>query len=143
MKGKRMWTYRQADGVLLHDGVYVAKGYSGFGEGKNNPAMQDHARLGPIPRGFYTMRLIMDSNGQATDYKGKKAPVMRLVPAASDQMFGRRGFLIHGDSVSAPGKASHGCVIERLEIREQIAQSAEHGDNQLQVVSGEPVAASV
>jgi Protein of unknown function (DUF2778) len=137
-----MWTYRQSDGVLQHDGVYVATGYSGFEDGKNNPAMQDHMGLGPIPCGSYTIQVIVDGDGQAVDYEGKKAPVMRLVPDAGNQMFGRSGFLIHGDSISAPGTASHGCVIEGHDIRETIAQNAEDGDNQLQVVSGEPLAAS-
>ncbi len=138
-----MWTYQQSDGVLLHEGEYVATGYSGFENGKNNPDMQDHMGLGPIPRGSYTIQVIVDGNGQAVDYEGKKAPVMRLVPAASNQMFGRDGFLIHGDSISAPGTASHGCVIEAHEIREKIAQTAENGDNQLQVVLGQVLAASV
>src|SRR5215472_4531895 len=107
-----MWTYRQSDGVLLHDGAYVATGYSGFENGKNNPAMQDHIGLGPIPCGVYTIQVIVDEKGQAMDYEQKKAPVMRLVADASNQMFGRDGFLIHGDSISTPGTASHGCVIE-------------------------------
>lgn len=138
-----MWTYRQSDGVLLHDGAYVATGYSGFDNGKNNPAMQDHVGLGPIPCGSYTIQVIVDDNGQPEDYENKKAPVMRLIPAASNQMFGRSGFLIHGDSISEPGTASHGCVIEAHEIRELISQNAENGDDQLQVVLGQASAASV
>jgi hypothetical protein len=46
-------------------------------------------------------------------------------------MFGRSGFLIHGDSIIRPGTASRGCIILAREIREQIAAS---GDADLEVV---------
>ncbi len=36
-------------------------------------------------------------------------------------MFGRSGFLIHGDSVSHPGEASEGCIILDRNVRETIA----------------------
>jgi hypothetical protein len=51
-------------------------------------------------------------------------------------MFGRDGFLIHGDSVEHPGTASHGCIIMSRAIREAIAQSDDH---ELNVVAGEAV----
>ncbi len=46
-----MWTYAQKTGSLLQDGQAVATGYSGFDEGKNNPAMQAIHDVGPIPQG--------------------------------------------------------------------------------------------
>lgn len=125
------WLYEQSSGKLLHDGEFVAQGYSGTGIGKNNPDMQDHIGLGPLPRGRYSIHVICDGNGNWIDYEGKKSPVMRLVPAPGNQMFGRDGFLIHGDSVHAPGTASHGCIIEAHDIRVRIAQS---GDPDLEVV---------
>jgi hypothetical protein len=41
-------------------------------------------------------------------------------------MFGRTGFLIHGDAVHAPGTASEGCVILSRTTREQIWESHDH-----------------
>jgi hypothetical protein len=47
-------------------------------------------------------------------------------------MFGRTGFLIHGDSLQHPGRASNGCIILPRPIRDRIAAS---GDDQLTVVA--------
>lgn len=125
-----MWTYRQESGELLHDSDsgphLVAKGYSGFGEGKNNPGMQDHPDLGPIPRGEYQVGVPHD-----TDSHGPF--VMSLTPAPANEMFGRSGFLMHGDSIAHPGSASHGCIIFSRAIREQVWNS---GDHRLEVVEG-------
>jgi len=123
-----MWTWLQSEGDLWHDGRFVHTGYSGFGEGKNNPAMQEIHGIGPLPKGKYKMKVITE-NGQWVDYEGKKAPVIRLFPAAENNMFGRDGFLIHGDNKDHT--ASHGCVIEDHDIRVQIALS---GDEDLEVV---------
>ena len=125
------WIYEQATGKLTHNGLFVSFGYSGLEDGKNNPDMQTHIGLGPIPRGKYTIALIVDGEGNAVDYEHKKAPVMRLVPDAANDMFGRDGFLIHGDSISAPGTASHGCIIESHADRELIAYSP---DKELSVI---------
>jgi hypothetical protein len=126
-----MWTYEQATGRLSHNGLRHTVGYSGFGEGKNNPAMQDHRDLGPCPRGQFTLELITGPDGQPCDYERKKAPVFRIVPKPGTEMFGRAGFLLHGDSISAPGTASHGCVIENHIERMAILES---GDTDFEVV---------
>jgi hypothetical protein len=46
-----MWTWHQSSGDLSHDGSHVAHGYSGAGDGKNNPAFQRVHNVGPIPQG--------------------------------------------------------------------------------------------
>ncbi len=46
-----MWTYCQKTGELLQNGVLVATGYSGQGNGRNNPDLQEDHDVGPIPRG--------------------------------------------------------------------------------------------
>jgi len=56
-----MWTYNQSDGTLLHDGALAGEGYSGFGEGKNNPTMQTLHDVGPIPQGTYDIGLAHDT----------------------------------------------------------------------------------
>lgn len=129
-----MWTYGQLTGKLSHNGGFSAIGYSGFGEGKNNPAMQDHAGLGPLPCGIYTGKVIKGDDGEPCDYEGKAKPVMRLIPAATNIMFGRAGFLIHGDSRSDPGTASHGCMIESHDERVYIARLIDTGDDQFEVI---------
>lgn len=43
------WTCAQKTGELQQDGEHVATGYSGAGEGKNNPKMQSVRNVGPIP----------------------------------------------------------------------------------------------
>ena len=125
------WTYHQSSGQLIApDDRQIEVGYSGHEEGKNNPSMQDHKSIGPCPRGWYTMETIADEHGTPVDYEHKKAPVIRLIPDAENEMFGRAGFLIHGDSVHDPGTASLGCLIFPRWVRIVMSQSP---DNRLAV----------
>jgi hypothetical protein len=41
-------------------------------------------------------------------------------------MFGRSGFLMHGDNIRLPGTASEGCIILPRDLREAIWNSADH-----------------
>jgi len=119
-----MWTWTQETGTLTKIGISPARGYSGYGRGKNNPAMQAMPDVGPIPRGTYAI-------GPAFFHPEKGPCVMGLVPDAENEMFGRGGFLIHGDSIEDPGFASHGCIILDHETREAIANSL---DRRLKVI---------
>lgn len=120
-----MWTFRQTDGALIRDGAMVGEGYSGHGRGRNNPTLESHVEMGPIPRGRWKI--------QFPPYQSvNHGPLcMRLVPAVGTDVFGRSGFLIHGDSAEHPGQASLGCIVLARPIREQIAES---GDSDLEVV---------
>ena len=123
-----MWTYEQKTGRMLHDGVLVWVGYSGHGEGKNNPDMQHIPNVGPIPVGRY--RIIKPPFNHSL----RGPHCLRLEPLPGNQMFGRNGFLIHGDSTKAPGTASHGCICKSpLSARKIIS---EHEDCELEVVRG-------
>lgn len=113
------WRYEQVTGRLLRDGFRMAIGYSGAGEGKNNPAMQDVHNVGPLPRGAYTI-------GEPSDTKTHGPYVLHLTPDASNEMFGRSGFLIHGDSIVAPGTASEGCIVLGRLVRQTIWDSGDH-----------------
>jgi hypothetical protein len=113
-----MWTYIQKTGVLLHEGECVAVGYAGNGAGKNNPHMDYVKGIGPLPVGHYHI-------GDPQDTATHGPCVLRLTPYALNIMYGRDGFLIHGDSVKAPGTASHGCIILPRVIRELIGHSAD------------------
>lgn len=120
-----MWTYNQSNGNLSRGGALAGAGYSGAEpNGKNNPAMQNVPDVGPIPQGTYTIDQPFDSTTH-----GPYA--LALVPSSENQMFGRRGFLMHGDSSEHLGAASEGCIIMARHIREIVWES---GDHELQVV---------
>ena len=122
-----MWIYSQPTGRMTKDGLLLASGYSGNDEGKNNPNMQSVHNKGPIPVGLYTMLEPVD-----TDTHGPY--VIRLEPDEQNEMFGRAGFLIHGDSIDHPGTASQGCIIMPRYARERLWDT---GDHKLRVVNGE------
>lgn len=123
------WTYAQKSGKLHQDGEHVANGYSGAAEGKNNPEMQHVPNVGPIPRGDWTIC------GPPIDTCDHGPCVLRLEPAADTETHGRSGFLIHGDSKTHPGTASHGCIILPRAVREEVWHS---GDRDLEVVAELP-----
>lgn len=117
-----MWTYNSSNGNLSHDGVLVATGYSGYGQGLNNPLKQDVHELGPIPQGMWTI-------GEFFNDPGGKGPIVtRLTPVEGTDTFGRSGFMIHGDNQEADHTASEGCIILAHDVREQIMNS---GDTEL------------
>jgi hypothetical protein len=120
-----MWTYAQKTGDLLQDGERVATGYSGIDNGKNNPAMQAIPNVGPIPQGEWTIV------GPPINTPDHGPYVLRLTPSAETVLFGRSGFLMHGDSIESPGCASHGCIIMPRDVREQVWNS---GDTDLEVI---------
>lgn len=127
-----MWTYIQKTGELLQNGQHIAVGYSGYDDpqtgqdGKNNPDLENVPDVGPIPVGQYSI-------GSPVDTLTHGPFVLPLTPDPANQMFGRAGFLIHGDSVVEPGTASRGCIIMARTVRNQVAGS---GDTSLEVVSG-------
>lgn len=118
------WTYKQSTGDLLFNGEFVERGYSGAPAGKNNPAMQNVANIGPIPRGNYEIQSPHNSphTGPYT---------LNLKPAPETITFGRSLFRVHGDSIHHPGTASEGCIIMGTATRHRIWTS---GDHQLEVV---------
>jgi hypothetical protein len=138
-----MWNYRQGDGQVTDRlGMGHGCGYAGRGQGRNNPELQDvHggyrteggiAELvdglsaddwGPLPRGEYQIMAPVDTATHGPY-------VLWLVPNPANQMFGRAGFGIHGDSIEHPGLASEGCICVPRATREAIWAS---GDGILQV----------
>jgi len=115
-----MFTYSQSTGELKRDGLLVGKGYSGKGSSKNNPKDQNLHGLGPIPRGRYSIGAVI----LVTAVHGPF--VIPLTPDPKNQMWGRDGFLIHGDSVVKPGTASEGCIILDRATRKAIIQAADY-----------------
>ncbi len=80
--------------------------------------------VGPIPRGQYTI-------GPAYTDPHRGPVVMRLTPSGGQDMFGRDGFLIHGDNSKHDKSASEGCIVLERGIRDKISASS---DRQLTVV---------
>jgi hypothetical protein len=111
-----MWTYRQKTGALSHDGEAAAEGYSGHGEGLNNPAMQTTAMVGPIPEGVWSI-------GTAFDHPRLGPVAMHLSPVKVATT--RSGFFIHGDNAAMNHTGSDGCIILARSIREAINASAD------------------
>lgn len=121
-----MWKYEQHSGRMYDaSGKCVATGYAGKGVHKNKPDDQAIQGQGPLPRGKYAITAPRNSSNTGP-YS------MDLHPDASNEMFGRSAFLIHGDSVSAPGTASSGCIIMPRPVREAIWNS---GDHEIEVVA--------
>lgn len=115
-----MWVWKIPEGRLYFlDGAAmtrVGQGYSGAGIYKNDPKSQGRDDEGPVPAGVYIIGAMRD-----TDTHGPK--VLPLQPMSVNEMFGRAGFLIHGDSLTEPGTASTGCIILPRQIREKVAAS--------------------
>ncbi len=124
-----MWTYDSANGNLSHDGNFVGTGYSGHDDGTNNglnnPDLEQMPDIGPIPRGQWTIEPFFDDPG------GKGPIVAHLDPKPGTEVFGRSGFMIHGDNPARNHSASHGCIILDHPYRVQIQTSA---DSDLEVV---------
>lgn len=116
------WIYSQYTGELFEEGQLtpIAKGYSGHGIGVNNPALQDVPDVGPIPQGRYTV-------GYPRDTEEQGPYVLPLTPDPANLMFGRSGFLCHGDLTSGPIlQASLGCIIMPRFARERLWESLDH-----------------
>lgn len=94
--------------------IFSTCGYSGMGKSRNRPGDTHLVGRGPIPVGKYYLELVRRS--------GLAPPVFHLVASRGNQMFGRSGFLIHGDNPTHD--ASRGCIILWRSAREAIAEFA-------------------
>jgi len=109
-----MWLYKINTGELTHDGEFVGTGYSGAGIDRNNPDAVATHNMGPIPPGNWHL-----SSSYDDPHKGKNC--FRLSPNEGTNVFGRSGFLIHGDN--STHTASEGCIILGPSIRQEIAST--------------------
>lgn len=127
------WVYSQSTGQIIHvdsngNGTNVGSGYAGHGDGVNNPAMQNVPGVGPLPQGVYTIAPQQNNiTGNGTNLPSS----MRLIPDPSNNMYGRSGFLIHGDNSNGNQSASEGCLVSNRDTRNRIGNS---NDNILRVV---------
>lgn len=106
------WTWDQSAGLMLDpDGKRYCGGYSGKGEGLNNPAMQHVVATGPIPQGMWRIGPL--------EAKSKRTGrnISRLEPLPGTNTFGRSAFQIHGDNAKGNRTASSGCIIIAPQFR--------------------------
>ena len=122
-----MLRYNQAMGEITRDGVLLGSGYSGRGDGRNNPQMQSVRSVGPIPCGRYQI-------GPAYDTKSMGPLAIPLTPIDHDAL-GRSGFFIHGDNKTSD--ASHGCIILTRALRVLISELRKQ-EEEIEVFSGIP-----
>jgi hypothetical protein len=121
-----MWVWDQSAGTLMNRrGELVGRGYAGHEWGRNNPEAQAAVGLGPVPRGRWKIGppRLSETTGPYT---------LDLWPEPGTDTCGRTAFRIHGDSLTHPGQASHGCIILPPSVREAIWTS---GDHDLEVVA--------
>ncbi len=119
-----LWRYSQSTGAMTDlNGNTVGTGYSGNGQGLNNPSMQNEPGVGPIPQGSYN---IGPQQNNVTGSGTRLRQSMRLTPNPANEMYGRSGFLIHGDNRYRNNSASEGCIIFPPDIRSIIGNSGDH-----------------
>ena len=120
-----MWVYSQSSGQLWNpSGACIATGYSGFGAGKNNPALEGVRSIGPIPRGYWVMTGVYDSK--------RAGPLAIKLEPSGHNALDRDYFRVHGDSAARPGSASKGCIVLWRVIRQAIIDS---NDKMLRVIA--------
>ncbi len=131
--------YHQSTGIWRYEGEYDGKkvvvegqGYSGAGEGLNNPDMEGVENVGPIPRGVWRIEggyrdvvlkpAWIDKNGTKHPakilYKAFRLVNVSLENPNNDKSKNpnHKGriittFLIHGQGKNSWGHASQGCII--------------------------------
>jgi len=121
-----MWKYQISTGILTApDGEIEGHGYSGAPQYRNDTSAVAIHNEGPLPPGLYKI-------GKAFNHPTKGPLCMELIPNPLNNMFGRSGLLIHGDSIKHPGTASEGCIIQGRSARLAISLS---DDDDLEVVA--------
>lgn len=100
-----LFVYSQGWGNLYRDSEVIGTGYSGHGDGLNDPAYEAVHDVGPIPAGLYRMTEYREDD----PHTGKGTIV--LEPEPGTDTHGRGGFRIHGDNAAGNRSASHGCIV--------------------------------
>lgn len=111
--------YSQSNGTLSYAPAgenprILGRGYSGHPPYVNDPEAEALKARGPIPRGCYRV-------SSPWDHVRLGPVVFFLEPVDAKVMFGRSGFLIHGDNKYGNRSASHGCIILPRKVRDELA----------------------
>lgn len=120
------WVFDRIKGELTN-GDFLFSAYAGQPPYVNSVKDDWRECLGPLPAGKYVIGEPIADGGHLGPY------VMELTPDAGNDMKGRGGFYIHGDSLAHPGYASEGCIVPSggRQAREAIGVSV---DRNLEVV---------
>lgn len=117
------WVYDVKKKTFTQNGTFKFKAmYAGAPGYKDDPKFENLEGKGPLPRGKYKITGKPFLHPHAGPY------TLRLNPYAGNTMYGRAGFLIHGDSKDHPGAASNGCIVVAPNFRHNIYES---GDREL------------
>lgn len=117
------WIYSVRKKSFTHNGNFKFNAmYAGAVGYKDDPQYEKLEGKGPLPRGKYKIKGKPFKHPHAGPY------TLRLTPYPGNMMYGRSGFLIHGDSRERPGEASNGCIVLAPTFRHQIYES---GDREL------------
>jgi lipoprotein-anchoring transpeptidase ErfK/SrfK len=115
--------YDQAKGIVwLHDesspekAKRLGKGYSGHPPHVNETEAEALKARGPIPRGSYRVHRPFDHV--------RLGPGCMFLEPNQGNLFGRSGFLIHGDNRYGNNSASHGCIILPRAVRIEVGNLA-------------------
>ncbi len=133
--GLQHWEFSQSTGRYYYvspngDRTYAGGGYSGAGQGINNPAMQGQENVGPTPVGTYIIGPMQD----ITTLAGHVLPdAMRLTPDSATQelidSLGRTGgYIIHGSNDYENRTGSEGCPVTRPGLRHLIGENLDYTD---------------
>lgn len=115
------WVYDVRKKTFTHNGVYqFSARYAGAPGYKDNPDYECLINKGPLPRGKYRIVGTPFTHSRAGPY------TLKLQPYRENDMCGRAGFLIHGDSIKDPGNASNGCIILAPDYRRKLFKSGDH-----------------
>lgn len=122
-------------GEWLLNGHLFMNAYSGHWAGKNNPLMTNVKDVGPLPTGEYII-------GDPYKHDDLGPVCFNLEPGPLNQMFSRKDFRLHADSIFHPGDASHGCIVSLgigsitgRQCREALSLPVKGGDRRLLVVA--------
>lgn len=133
MNNEKRFEYNSKTGELwVCNGDFcmpLATGYAGASPYVNRPDMDNVAKLGPLPKGSYDMRV--DSHPRFSE------PSIRLTQTAG-YTYDRSGFWIHGDNAKLDRSASSGCIVLNKVTRRAIASFIALGFDEL-VVHADPV----
>ena len=105
--------YEIPTGKLFDENGLIGTGWAGQLAGKNNPAMQNVSKVGPLPMGTYWV-------GDPITHPRLGALGFPLTPDPANEMFSRADFYIHGANRKTPSISSEGCIIQMLPTREYI-----------------------
>jgi len=136
-----MWLFEQISGRFSQDGELIGVGYAGrnyndsgdWVHGKNNPDMEAIKGIGPLPAGHYTGRELYPTHPVLGNFAIRLEPDEETRAKILTYERDPDSFFLHGDSAEAPGKASHGCIVQSLDVRHKFWYGV---DREIDVVAG-------